>query len=60
MQKALASYDSQKLMTELNSAVGTLEKEEQEERLDQLIHQLEKYPEALGDYRDWLKEQGIV
>nr|WP_281176895.1 UPF0236 family protein [Amphibacillus sediminis] len=47
-------------MTELNSAVGTLEKEEQEERLDQLIHQLEKYPEALGDYRDWLKEQGIV
>ncbi|MGG0716240.1 UPF0236 family protein [Robertmurraya massiliosenegalensis] len=51
IQKALASYDSQKLMTELNSAVGTLEKVEQEERLDQLIRQLEKYPETLGDYR---------
>jgi hypothetical protein len=24
-----------------------------------LIRQLEKYPEALGDYRNWLKEQGI-
>lgn len=33
MQKALASYDSQKLLTELNSAVGTLETEDQEERL---------------------------
>lgn len=59
MQKALASYDSQKLLTELNSAVGTLETEDQEERLDQLIRQLEKYPEALGDYRKWLQEQGI-
>src|SRR5579875_57977 len=36
MQKALASYDSQKLLTELNSAVGTLETEDQEESLDQL------------------------
>jgi hypothetical protein len=59
MQKALAAYDSQKLLTELNSAVGTLETEDQEKRLDQLIRQLEKYPEALGDYRKWLKEQGI-
>ncbi|MEJ9151460.1 ISLre2 family transposase [Bacillus smithii] len=59
MQKALASYDSQKLLTELNSAVGTLETEDQEERLDQLIRQLEKYPEALGDYQKWLQEQGI-
>ncbi len=59
MQKALAAYDSQKLLTELNSAVGTLETEDQEKRLDQLIRQLEKYPEALGDYREWLKEQGI-
>ncbi|WML29228.1 ISLre2 family transposase [Neobacillus sp. OS1-32] len=59
MQKALASYDSQKLLTELNSAVGTLETREQEERLDQLLRQLEKYPEALRDYREWLKEQGI-
>ncbi|WML28953.1 ISLre2 family transposase [Neobacillus sp. OS1-32] len=59
MQKALASYDSQKLLTELNNAVGTLETREQEERLDQLLRQLEKYPEALRDYREWLKEQGV-
>ncbi len=59
MQKALASHDGQKLLTELNSAVGTLETKDQEERLDQLIRQLEKYPEALGDYRKWLEEQGI-
>lgn len=59
IQKALASYDSQKLLTELNSAVGTLETGEQEERLYQLISQLEKYPDALKDYREWLKEQGI-
>lgn len=59
IQKALASYDGQKLLVELNSAMGTLEKEDQEERLAQLIRQLEKYPEALGDYRKWLKEKGI-
>lgn len=59
MTKALASYDGQRLLTELNSAVGTLETEEQEERLEHLISQLEKYPEALGDYRQWLQEQGI-
>ena len=46
-------------MIELNSAVGTLETEAKEERLEALIHQLEQYPEALGDYREWLKDQGI-
>src|SRR5690554_5813498 len=59
IRKALASYDYEKLLTELNSAVGTLEDDEQEERLEAFIRQLEKYPEALGDYRNWLKEQGI-
>ncbi|PLR80590.1 MULTISPECIES: ISLre2 family transposase [Bacillus] len=59
MQKALASYNGEKLITELNSAVGTLETEAQEKRLEELIHQLEQYPEALGDYRKWLKEKGI-
>ncbi|MDQ0339466.1 hypothetical protein J2S00_002254, partial [Caldalkalibacillus uzonensis] len=44
---------------ELNSAVGTLEKEAHEQRLEELIKQLEQYPEALGDYRDWLKAHGI-
>lgn len=57
--KALAAYNGQKILIELNSAVGTLETEDQEERLEQLIRQLEKYPEALGDYREWLMEQGI-
>ncbi|MBY0053098.1 ISLre2 family transposase [Brevibacillus agri] len=59
MQKALASYNGEKLITELNSAVGTLDTEAKEKRLEELIDQLKQYPEALGDYRDWLKEKGI-
>lgn len=59
MRKALAAYDGEKLLTELNSAVGTLETDNQEERLEKLIHQLEQYPESLGDYRQWLKNKGI-
>src|SRR5690606_40719960 len=59
IRKALAAYDGQKLLIELNSAVGTLEKESREERLEELIKQLEQYPEALGDYRKWLDEKGI-
>lgn len=59
MKKALAGYDGERLLTELNSAVGTLETEKKEERLNALIQQLELYPEALGDYRDWLNQQGI-
>lgn len=46
-------------MVELNSAVGTLEDEREEEALADLIRQLSQYPEALGDYRTWLSEQGI-
>lgn len=59
MQKALAAYEGQKVITELNSAVGTLDTEAKEKRLEDLIKQLEQYPEALGDYRVWLKEKGI-
>lgn len=59
MRKALANFDGTTLITELNSAVGTLEDEKKEERLEALIHQLEQYPEALGDYREWLQAQGI-
>lgn len=59
MRKALASQEGDKLLAELNSAVGTLEMEEQEQRLEQLIRQLERYPKALGNYRKWLEEQGI-
>lgn len=46
-------------MTELNSQVGTLGDKAREERLEALIRQLEQYPEALGDYRKWLEDQGI-
>lgn len=59
IRKALAKYDSHKLLVELNSAIGTLETEIQEEKLEGLIQQLEKYPVALEDYRKWLEEQGI-
>jgi len=59
MIKALDAFDGQKLLTELNSQVGTLGDKAQEERLEALIRQLEQYPEALGDYRKWLEDQGI-
>lgn len=59
VRKALASQDGERLLVELNSAVGTLKTEAQEERLEELIRQLEQYPEALGDYRKWLRKQGI-
>lgn len=58
-QKKLASYDWQGFMMELNSAVGTLEDEEKEEKLEKLIEQLSQYPKALGDYREKLKQKGI-
>jgi len=59
IRKKLASYDWEGFMTELNSAVGTLENEKKEERLETLIAQLSQYPEALGDYREKLEERGI-
>jgi hypothetical protein len=59
MKKALADCKGKRLLAELNSAVGTLGTEKKEEQLDQLIKQLEQYPEALGDYREWLAGQGI-
>ena len=59
LYKPLASYNGERLLLELNSAVGTLETDAQEKRLQDLIKQVEKYPEALGDYRDWLREKGI-
>ncbi|MFS0647585.1 ISLre2 family transposase [Siminovitchia sp. 179-K 8D1 HS] len=60
IRKALAAYDGEKLFLELNSAVGTLDKESKEERLEELIKQLEQYPEALGDYRKWLEKKGVA
>ena len=59
IRKKLADYDWEGFMVELNSAVGTLENEKKEERLEELITQLSQYPEALGDYREKLKKKGI-
>lgn len=59
IRKKLAAYDSEGLMVELNSAVGTLGDERKEELLEALIGQLSKYPEALGDYREWLRAKEI-
>ncbi|CAI9393860.1 TPA: ISLre2 family transposase [Acinetobacter baumannii] len=59
IRKKLAKYDGEGLLVELNSAVATLDTEKKEERLEALINQLSPYPEALGDYRIWLQEQGI-
>lgn len=59
IRKALAKYDVDQLILELNSAVGTLEDPKKEEYLEKLIAQLSQYPEALGDYRKWLEEHGI-
>lgn len=59
VRKKLKAYDTAGLMVELESAVGTMETEKKEEDLRHLIGQLSGYPEALGDYRKWLEEQGV-
>lgn len=59
IRKKLSDYDWESFMVELNSAVGTLENEKKEERLEELIAQLSQYPKALGDYREKLKKKGI-
>ncbi|MEJ8778934.1 ISLre2 family transposase [Pseudogracilibacillus sp. ICA-222130] len=59
IRKKLSDYDWEGFMVELNSAVGTLETDKKEERLEELIAQLSQYPKALGDYRKLLKKQGI-
>lgn len=59
VKKKLRNYDVDGFMVELNSAVGTIENEQKEERLENLISQLSQYPEALNDYRVVLEEKGI-
>lgn len=59
IRKALADYNAERLLLELNSAVGTLEDEQKEEDLEAFINQLEQYPEALTDYRKWLEKKDI-
>lgn len=59
IRKKFSEYDVDGFMTELNSAVGTLDHERKEEQLEALIAQLSQYPEALEDYREKLQEKGI-
>src|SRR5699024_11965768 len=59
IRKKMAEYDWKGFMVELNSAVGTFENEKKEERLKELLAQLSKYTEALGEYRDILNERDI-
>ena len=46
-------------MTELNSVVDTLEDEQNEYVLADLIRQYSQYPEAIDDYWTWLIEQEV-
>ena len=54
LRKALARYDVDGLFLELNSAVGTLQTEEREERLEKFIALLTKNKQGLRNYRTWL------
>src|SRR5690625_7281949 len=58
IRKKVAKYDWKGFMVEVNSAVGTLNNEKKEERLEELIAQLSQYPEARGDYREKEKAKG--
>lgn len=58
MQKALSQYEPEKQLVELTSAVGTLGPEA-DEKLEELIDFLTKHKDALQDYCQWLKDQGI-
>lgn len=58
MQKALSQYEPEKQLVELTSAVGTLGPEANE-KLEELIDFLTKHKDALQDYCQWLKDQGI-
>ena len=59
VKKALATYDAEALLLELNSAVGTLGNEKKEEKLEALLKQLTAHPDGLKDYREWLKQHNI-
>lgn len=59
IRKKFLEYEAEAVITELNSAVGTLDSDSKEESLEKLISQLSQYPEALKDYREQLEEKGI-
>ncbi|MDQ0163976.1 ISLre2 family transposase [Aeribacillus alveayuensis] len=56
---ALSEYHPEKLLVELTSAVGQMQTEEKEEKLEDLIELLTENQQAITDYRKWLEEQGI-
>src|SRR5690625_1873354 len=59
IRKKFENYDAEGFMIELNTAVGTIDHERKEQRLEELISQLSQYPEALRDYRERGEEKGI-
>ncbi|MEK4873484.1 ISLre2 family transposase [Bacillus sp. FSL W8-0102] len=59
IRQKLAKQDEEKLLVELNSALGTLGDEAKEQQLAALIHRIESMPGCIRDYREWLKEQGV-
>src|SRR5699024_7794959 len=59
IRKKLSYYNWECFIVELNSAVATFESEKKGDRLKGIITQLAQAPNALGDYREKLKNQGI-
>jgi hypothetical protein len=59
MYQAIKENNPDRLIVELNSAVGTMATEEEEKKLEALIAFITKHKEALRDYKAWLKEKGI-
>lgn len=57
--KAYSTYDVEMLLVLLNSVIGTLENEKQEERLETLVTHLTANQSGLKDYRRTLRGRGI-
>lgn len=45
---------------ELNSAVGTMDTPEEEEKLAHFLAFLTHHQETIKDYRSWLQEKGVT
>lgn len=59
MRRALNENDPERLIVELNSAVGTMATPEGETKLEAFIAYITNHKEALRDYKAWLEAQGI-
>ncbi|SLL37274.1 Uncharacterised protein family (UPF0236) [Mycobacteroides abscessus subsp. abscessus] len=59
MKRALKNYQVETLLLELNSAVGTMDTPEEEEKLEHFLGFLTHHQETIKDYRSWLQEKGV-